>query len=685
LFSKLFRRLGLTRRKTPGAEDPASRQEQIDRLLKLLQRDPEAGLRYALPLAGPAHRGVAPPSNQLARRNVDFDLGRLGGGQPADPWQVSPQQFEDLRRHYRDLANREIRLGRHRRAAYIFAHLLDDLSAAAGALASGEHWREAAALYRDRLNRPQVAAECLEKGGLWTEAIEAYQVLKDFAKVGDLYQRIDRPEEAAAAFRQAVQKCLAARDYIGASRLLENKLHAPDEAVEQLAAGWPSSSQAALCLQEMFRILGAQGRHDETARRIEQIEAAALPAQSVPKAVKTLADLAGVYPDPAIRTLAADRARVAAGQSLAQVPPEVSQEILRDIARLAPQDRLLDRDCDRFSSARRSRRPSVAASIRRVEAMTLVCRFELPERADWTTALSTDDACYFAGYDEKLCKVGRWLWKQAVQDAEVVSWPISPGLVGASILLCPPPSGAADILAHVVGGADVPQRILFRPADEQPPAERIVPHRAFTPQTVGIARSPDGLLWLVQRRAAGLVLSTYTADSMLMGSYDVPLPNPLDGPAGDISDAAPIWAGPTHIFLGLGDSVLAIQRGVGAEILRTPSTVRGFCAPPEEFPGQIVIRCEHHVLAWWHGGREHRLEELCDSLHDALCGFTRAGHLVLMAGRRYEIYKRGTRNFELSAASYLSSESAMAVLTAPTPDQVLVCGANGEMLRFRVL
>ena len=71
----------------------------------------------------------------------------MGGGGPVDFWMMSPEYSQRLATIYRELANREISLGRHRRAAYILAELLGDLSAAAATLADGGHFREAAVLY----------------------------------------------------------------------------------------------------------------------------------------------------------------------------------------------------------------------------------------------------------------------------------------------------------------------------------------------------------------------------------------------------------------------------------------------------------------------------------------------------------------------------------------------------------
>lgn len=158
-----------------------------------------------MPCGEGKHRGIARPSSTLPSHGVNFDLRRLGGGGAADPWVLPGDLYSRLRAEYMELAGREMRLGRYRRAAYIYAHLLGDSSNAAAALIAGKHWREAAVLYRDKLKRPDQAAKCLEQGGLWAEAIEFYEKLEAFEKVGDLHAKLEQPEEAEKAWRRAVE------------------------------------------------------------------------------------------------------------------------------------------------------------------------------------------------------------------------------------------------------------------------------------------------------------------------------------------------------------------------------------------------------------------------------------------------------------------------------------------------
>ncbi len=130
-----------------NAELDAARNKELERLMHMLETDPDQGLRFALSVGGDAHRGIAPPSGQLVEGSTDFSLDRLSGGHAADFWDMSSSYQTKLLTRYRELANRELQLGRHRRAAYIFAELLGDYSSAASALVDGRHWREAAVLY----------------------------------------------------------------------------------------------------------------------------------------------------------------------------------------------------------------------------------------------------------------------------------------------------------------------------------------------------------------------------------------------------------------------------------------------------------------------------------------------------------------------------------------------------------
>ncbi|HEV2294126.1 MAG TPA: hypothetical protein VGR35_09730 [Tepidisphaeraceae bacterium] len=274
-----------------------ARQRELTRLMKMLESDPDQGLRYALPLHETgSHRGRGRRGDALTPRDTNFSFGSLFSSGPGDAWGMPPETYQRLRERYHQLANRELNLGRHRRAAYIFAQLLGDYAAAANALKQGRFFREAATLYRDHLRNPGAAAVCLEEGGLLNEAIDEYAALKQFEKVGDLERRLEHHDLAEAAYRRAVAGAMEHSDVLDAARLLEAKLGAIDESLAALTEAWPARPQAAACLRASFELLGRVNRHEEATRRIDALRRDANLRVAQPLA-NVLADCRNVIPE----------------------------------------------------------------------------------------------------------------------------------------------------------------------------------------------------------------------------------------------------------------------------------------------------------------------------------------------------------------------------------------------------
>nr|MDF1661684.1 hypothetical protein [Planctomycetota bacterium] len=184
-----------------------SREDEIRRLLRMLDENPDEGLRYALPLSSSPSPSSSPgqfnPSTQLPPRTVDYGVGQKG--QASDPWNLDPKVVASLREKYREAAKRELHLGRHRRAAYIFSELLGDSNNAALALMDGKHYLEAAMLYKDRMGQTRQAALCLSQGGYFRDAIELYESVLLYEQAGDLYKRLELHEESRQAYRRAAE------------------------------------------------------------------------------------------------------------------------------------------------------------------------------------------------------------------------------------------------------------------------------------------------------------------------------------------------------------------------------------------------------------------------------------------------------------------------------------------------
>ncbi|PTY06799.1 hypothetical protein DB346_00635 [Verrucomicrobia bacterium LW23] len=361
-----------------------ARDRELNRLLHMLENDPDQGLKHALPLSSSLERGIgtrgrADAGTQLGTNDPRFSLGHLRGGYSTDPWDVDEAMRSRLRLRYLQLAQKEIQQGRHQRAAYIYAQLLGDLSSAASTLKDGGFYREAAVLYRDHLGRPLEAAECLAKAGQVTEAIEIYEKHDRLVECGRLARSVGREEEAQAFFRRSVEKHVSAGNLLTAASELEDNLDDHDGALKTLAQGWPEHpggprcSQAVDCVTRFFQKAGGMGRHADAAQMLARLKVA--PDEPQLQVPHLLLRVHGEYPDAAIVAAAGDMARVKIGRLLPPAVPgrnetaqghrmsrgEVS-DLLRLLQQLDTKDRLLSRDSGRYVALRNEVDRSAAAA-----------------------------------------------------------------------------------------------------------------------------------------------------------------------------------------------------------------------------------------------------------------------------------------------------------------------------------
>jgi hypothetical protein len=231
------------------------RNSEIKRLLKLFDQNKDEALQYAIPLDSPyLNRGKQSFSSKLTRRNLKLNLGRLGGGQMVDSWDVSDYYIE-LRQKYMNAAQREIAEKNFKKAAYIYVHLLGDFRSAANVLEQAGMYREAAVLYKDHLKNELAAAECLEKGKLYLEAIALYKPLGQHEKTGDLYSLLGQKTKGRESYETYIKEQLMHNNYLDASRVMNVKMDEPALAKKTLLDGWKSFSQPENCLVTYFDIV----------------------------------------------------------------------------------------------------------------------------------------------------------------------------------------------------------------------------------------------------------------------------------------------------------------------------------------------------------------------------------------------------------------------------------------------
>ncbi len=672
------------------------RHRETLRLIHMLDSDPDRGLRYAIPFDQGRHRGAAPPGSKLVHRDTDFNLPRLLGSDPIDLWHLPQDLREQLLAKYHDLAGRELRLGRCRRAAYIYAELLGNIELAASALVAGQHWREAAVLYRDRLHRPDEAARCLEQGGLWTEAIALYEELGEHEKAGDLYRQLDQPDLARQAYRAAVAKHLAQNDCLAAARLLENKLDAPDEAIAQLEAGWRSLSQAETCLQELFRLLARLGRHEAAAAKIEHLRGQARPLQQTQLLIDILSQTATTYPDAAVGAMAADATRTLAGAQLGRATGEEKQRLLEAVRRLVPADRLLGRDCRRFlrprarpvappappATAKRGPTPVVSSvSVERIREI------KLSEKVRWQAAVSAGSVFYAAGYEGTNLVVEQGFWDGGhVRHVRLEGglWEGLP-LAHRPILLAPCPLGRQALVICVVGGPPLPRQ-SFPVADALLGRVRAGTPSWYSRDTIAVQRTDSGATHVLQRQADGLVLHFFDFDDQPLGSRALSFGElSPDGSREPLPEApVPFHARSDATYMALGNRLVIFKPGGGVKrLIELPDVVTSLHGSLPFSGTRLVATMETGAILYWDDAAQRRAS-FATELTRPVARFTMGGWLAIASAETCQVYRTEGHRIQLEADCPGSMVDPLAVLDTADPNEFALFGLDGTIRLYRM-
>jgi hypothetical protein len=665
----------------------AMRNKEIHRLLHQLENDPDEGLRHALPINQLTHRGQAPPSNRLGTRRTDFNLENLRGGKAADFWHLDHELQLQLRSRYQELANRELQLGRFRRAAYIFAELLGDLESAASALKQDRHFREAAVIYKEHLRRPREAAVCLADGGLFQEAIAIYEQELLYLEAGDLYARLGQDEQARAAYEREVQRRVTAGNRLSGAELMETKLNAPDQALTILSDGWPHSQQAGKCLAAEFELLARKSWHCRATARLQNLRAENTRADLVSVLARVLAAQSSQYPDRAVRHSAADLARVKAGQRLETAASRAEIFALSDaLTKLAPDDKLLGRDVSRFmvKHNERLRTSHRIEPLHKISGPLLVRSFDLPKAIAWHTVKSCGRHFFAAGNGLDRHSGRRKLfllrgdWEGAFQ---TIRWP--------EPVVRPPPlllEFDEEITRARIIITPGPSRPLWRlPEKAFPAADRfagVIP--AGTPDWLPedlVAICTRGLMaWLLRDSGDGLV-ECRSLDGTLVSSLG------LSGVfAGQLSAFlhCSLITQRDFLWVSAKQRLCLFRKGEMIGNWEAETDILSLVPSAPNLPLCLLARLGKGVSLHWIDALKERTETLCEQLTAPLAAFTADGTLILISGEEGRICDVNQRAVGRISAFTLLEGMPIAVVRAQGPNQFAVFYDNGTAQVFRL-
>ncbi len=257
LLAWLGTKLGLGGIAARGADLLQKALDKSPRLSKLLMNQQEAMLRWllksfqegrieealrrALPLGGDAAGSNAATNAGLPQHSLLYSLSNLLAGRnvAASAWFTPNDLYYSLQAEYRKQAEEAARQGDYRRAAFIYAKLLNDLSGAARILSQGGLHRDAAVLYQGPLNNLREAAREWESAGEIDKAVEILvDQLRDHLAAAEVYRRVGANDRALHYYRKAADKLIAEDKDFEAGELYRDRAQRLDLALQAFADGW---------------------------------------------------------------------------------------------------------------------------------------------------------------------------------------------------------------------------------------------------------------------------------------------------------------------------------------------------------------------------------------------------------------------------------------------------------------
>lgn len=692
------------------------RENELKRLLHMLEHDPDRGLKYALPLFGNSSRGVAPPSGRLGERIPDFDLSQLGRSGRADAWDVPWQYHAKLTQKYRELAQRETRLGNHRRAAYIYASLLHDLNSAAAALEAGKLFRDAAAIYQVHLRSPLKAAACLKSGGMWEEAVVLYREHKQWMTAGELYGLLNQPESAAEMYEHELSNRLQQSNYFEAATLAIESLHDRERGWKLLRDGWVAQRRGADCLRRLFQGFADAGQHQRTETVFEDVMSQLL-ANQMPDATTICSEVATTYPTAAVRDLARRRTWQLASSLLSRESEVHSKTALQAIQSLAKEDELLVRDTSRFATlqkaqakqkadAQPARRPSglTVGNAAKVKALQSFPRIVLQARSQpkllrWTSAAATSGYLFCIGEtSEQDVVVGRWtlasLAPSSIPDGACVTFP----------LMVQPTAeqSACQLRVNPIR----PDRIDL----QRLPEEGTLSHN-FVTSIVRANSFVDSVnvagFWIldVQFISSGhwyaMILENDAQPKLVLsGSAGVPtcsfpLTLPESARQNMINSATRVYLGDSHVLVVAGCSVYRATLPAEKQfhvspanplelecVLEMDSDWTGFIpSQPHSVPRVLIATKTSCYAVWVTTGDSCRI---ASDLQAPVIGCTRQGTFIVATPTEISCYHVHQKKTERIATIESQTSEIVSIVPDSSPGDFLAIRSDGILQRFRI-
>ncbi|MCA9072707.1 MAG: hypothetical protein KDA84_27480, partial [Planctomycetaceae bacterium] len=498
--------------------------------------------------------------------------------------------------------------------------------------------------------------------------------------------RLERHEEAVDAYRKAADICCDKGNYLRGAKLYEEQCHDAETALVTLRRGWPGTSQSQDCLRAEFRLLAKEGRHGETEQRVRELTGPTLESRHILPLSEVLSETAGNYPDEILRDTVADATRVIVSRKLITsrntTATTEDRRLLKTIEQLAPEDRLLHRDCERFLQERESKQPVQTYRLRQTTTPPEVCdRWQLPsEGIQWQTAKASNRHFYALGFretpgfPENSLVLLRGNWNGHDTFPEMVEWksPVVLHLSKPSVLLAPSPNDSQDIWVCLTNGPPLPERVF---SGNKPQSAHTPPWA--TRSTLALAQTANGVSWAISGQEM-LLLSVFSADHVPIVTRaltgDVPQEILAQG------RTPTIHARSEGLVLGLGNRLIFLDANHRDMEISLANPIIGLSGSAPHSRVRVAASFQDGGMVIWKDTQRKR--HFGHGLVAPQTAFTVTGKLVAVDQSRIEVYNTSRNDlvFESSMPSLGQPVSVMSV----ERNGFAVLYENGELIHYRI-
>jgi|JI9StandDraft_1071089.scaffolds.fasta_scaffold00027_30 hypothetical protein len=639
------------------------RDRQIEKLLRLLASNPDLALKYSIPMGanseGGMARGISNPGAKLTERDVDFSLRNVnGGGAAVDPWSIRDDLRRQLAESYREQARREIAAGRHRRAAYIYAHLLGDLNYAAVILEQGKFYAEAAALYGGRLNRPRDQARCLVAAAQFEAAAKVYEEMNDYSAAGDLWAKIEIPHRANEAYEKAVEAALAKSNILDAAKLLDEKLKSRNRAEQLLWQQWPYGQRPLEAMILAFSWLVDKDRHAEAIERFQtSVDLASAPEHRL-KLANLCVHLFHRFPLQALKQRAEDQCRMCLAANLDSTTKQEREERMTILRSLHPSDQALQRDARRYTdrSARIEPRPVTPPSIKPAALISLPS-LSLPAAA-YIDAVMIGTEVLAIGW-----RASQLIATRAPCNIESDFKPRHFPFAHTSQAL------AADVQLAYNQSHDAPRAFVsffgvevgFQPQSVTSSLSGIpwVLYESPYPQTLKIAFTPDQHMWALASDFKSI--STYENGSPLTFDIDYAMRDPFEDATLSELEELPVARQVQLVcvgqfpFFSIGNLLFHLKNRE-VQLLNVSDSQINHISPSLPHSLARLLICTNNELCCWYADSQ-KMETLSSGKPYSEAIFLHGGRVAALTENTLELYERQQTGYRIHSATTLSTKA----------------------------